>query len=33
MSAAVEWTDRYEGRAQCPDGHEFIATWYDTKWL
>ena len=29
-TAAAEWTYRYEGRARCPDGHEFTATWYDT---
>jgi ribosomal protein S27E len=26
-----EWTDRYQGRARCPNGHEFTATWYDTE--
>jgi hypothetical protein len=27
----AEWTDCYEGRARCPQGHEFAAAWYDTK--
>jgi RNA polymerase subunit RPABC4/transcription elongation factor Spt4 len=26
---AETWADRYEGRAVCPDGHEFVATWLD----
>jgi hypothetical protein len=27
----AEWADRYRGRARCPRGHEFRATWYGTK--
>ena len=27
----AEWTIRYQGRARCPRGHDFRATWYDRK--
>jgi hypothetical protein len=31
MTAADTWTDRYEGRAACPDGHEFTGVWLDSR--
>jgi hypothetical protein len=30
VTAADTWTDRYEGRAVCPDGHEFTGVWLDS---